>query len=64
MMPVETNIIIFEVGGKYSAASLAEAFKRNNILVIAITKTQVRFVIHLDITAAMITETLQVINQL
>jgi threonine aldolase len=64
MMPVETNIVIFEVNGKYSAISLAEKFRKNNILVIAITKTQVRMVTHLDVNDKMISETLQVINQL
>ena len=64
MLPVETNIIIFEVKGKYTASQLANEFKKNNILTIAISKTQVRMVTHLDITAAMIDETIEVINQL
>jgi threonine aldolase len=64
MFPVETNIVIFEVKGKYSAAQLAEEFKKHNILVIAISKTQIRIVTHLDVTPAMIDETLQVINHL
>ncbi|MEP6684507.1 MAG: GntG family PLP-dependent aldolase [Parafilimonas sp.] len=64
MMPVETNIIIFEVDGKYSATSLAEEFKKHDILVISISKTQIRIVTHLDINTDMINETLQVINQL
>jgi len=64
VFPVETNIIIFKVEGKYSAATLAAEFKKHNILVIAISKTQVRIVTHLNITAEMINETLQVINHL
>jgi len=32
--------------------------------VIAISKTQVRIVTHLDVTAEMIDETIQIINQL
>ncbi len=64
MFPVETNIIIFEVKGNYTAAQLAAKFKQKNILVIAITKTQVRIVTHLDITSEMINETIEVINQL
>lgn len=64
MFPVETNIIIFEVKGNYTAAQLAAKFKQQNILVIAITKTQVRIVTHLDITSEMINETIEVINQL
>lgn len=64
MLPVETNIIIFEVKEKYTAKELAEAFKKNNILAIAISKTQVRIVTHLDITNAMVNETVEVINHL
>jgi len=64
IFPVETNIIVFEVKGKYSAAELAAEFKKHNILVIAISKTQIRMVTHLDISPAMIDETVQVINQL
>ena len=64
MMPVETNIIICEVNGKYSAPTLAEEFRKHGILVIAITKKQIRIVTHLDVNTAMINETLQVINQL
>ncbi len=64
ILPVETNILIFEVKEKYTATELAEAFKRYNISAIAISKTQIRMVTHLDITAEMINETIQVINQL
>ena len=32
IMPVETNIIVFEVAGKYSAKSLAEHLKEKNVL--------------------------------
>lgn len=64
IFPGETNILIFEVKGKYTAAQLAEEFKKQNILVIAISKTQVRMVTHLDVTAEMIDKTIQIINQL
>ena len=62
--PVETNIVIFEVNGKFSPASLTAELKKHNILVIPISKTQVRMVTHLDVSASMINETLEVINQL
>jgi threonine aldolase len=64
MMPVETNIIIFEVIDNYSAKSLAEALKEQGILVIAISSTQIRMVFHLDITEEMIWETIKVIEVL
>ena len=65
MLPVETNIIIFEVtGSDYTAASLAQALKEHGILVIPISATQVRIVLHLGITAEMVQHTIQVLNSL
>jgi threonine aldolase len=64
MMPVETNIIIFEVTGSYTARSLADTLKKYDILVIAISETQVRMVLHLDITEKMVEDTIQVIEVL
>ena len=64
IFPVETNIVIFEVKGNYTAASLIAILKKNNILAIPISKTHVRMVTHLDINSAMIDETVEVINHL
>lgn len=64
VFPVETNIIIFEVKGKYSAHSLAEKFKENNILVMAISQTHIRMVLHLDISEEMVQETISFIDHL
>jgi threonine aldolase len=64
MMPVETNIIIFEVIEEYTAKSLAEALKAYDILVIAISPTQIRMVFHLDITEQMVKDTIRVIQSL
>ncbi|MEO8822690.1 MAG: GntG family PLP-dependent aldolase [Ginsengibacter sp.] len=64
VFPVETNIIIFEVKGKYSAHSLAEKFKENDILVMAISQTQIRMVLHLDVSEEMVQETISFIDHL
>ena len=64
IFPVETNIVIFEVKGRYTAETLSAHFKKNNILAIAISKTQVRMVTHLDINRAMIDEVVEIINHL
>ncbi len=64
MFPVETNIIIFEVIGSYTAQSLAEAFRECGILVIPISATQIRMVLHLDVTEIMISDTIKVIESL
>lgn len=63
MLPVETNIIIFEVK-KYTAAELTSVFKQHNILVIPMTPTQVRMVLHLDVTKEMVERVLEVIKAL
>ncbi len=54
MLPVETNILIFEVSGEYNPATFTAFLKQHDILAIAISPTQVRMVIHLDVTAAMV----------
>lgn len=65
MMPVETNIIIFEVVGEdYSAATLAETLKKYNILVVPISPTQIRIVLHLDVTEEMVAHTIQILDGL
>ncbi len=64
MLPVETNIVIFEVKQPCSAKALAEKFGQHNIRCIAISSTQVRMVTHLDISEQMVRETVSFIHQL
>ena len=64
ILPVETNIIIFEVREPFTARLLAENFKRNKILCIAISPTQVRMVTHLDINEQMVKEVVAFIQSL
>ena len=62
--PVETNIIIFNVAASYAAKRLVEDLKKNHILTVAISENQIRMVTHLDITAAMVNMTCEVIGRL
>ncbi len=64
MLPVETNILIFEVKEKYTALKLQAKLKKHDILAIAISQNQIRLVIHLDITSEMIEQTINVIKEL
>lgn len=64
ILPVETNILIFEVKGKYTAATLAQKLKENNILVIPISANQIRIVTHLDISDEMTEDTCRIISKL
>ncbi len=54
MMPVETNIIIFEVLSEGGATVFCERMKKNDILCLPISEKQVRMVFHLDVHAEMV----------
>lgn len=62
VLPVETNIIIFSVKGRFTSPSLVARMKEENILWYAISPTQVRIVTHLDVTPEMIEKTIQTID--
>lgn len=64
ILPVETNIVIFEVKGRYTAPELAAKLKEQGIFVIAISPKQIRFVIHLDIHPVDMMKTIEVIKSL
>jgi len=64
MLPVETNIIIFEVKAPHTAKQLAATFGENNIRCIAISPTQIRMVTHHDISEQMVRELISFIQQL
>ncbi|MCX6205930.1 MAG: aminotransferase class I/II-fold pyridoxal phosphate-dependent enzyme [Bacteroidetes bacterium] len=64
ILPVETNILIFEVKGKYTAPQLSEILKERGILAIAISPTQIRFVLHLDVSASQVQQTIDIIERL
>lgn len=64
MLPVETNILIFEVKGSYTAATFSDHMRTHDILCLAISPTQVRMVTHLDILPEMIEHLVHVINEM
>ena len=64
ILPVETNILIFEVKGKFTPELFAERLRKEDIKVTPISKTQVRIVVHLDITEEMVKKTIKVIENL
>ena len=64
MMPVETNILIFEVTGSYNPTEFCKRLEQNDILCLPISKTQVRMVTHLDFTKEMLNKLLEVIEVL
>ena len=64
VLPVETNIIIFELKVGMTATELVAKLKEHDILGYAISKNRVRLVLHLDISKEMTETTIQVFNQL
>lgn len=63
ILPVETNIILFEVQEK-TARQLCEELKQHEVLAIAMTPTQVRMVLHLDVSAEMVERVVKVVGGL
>lgn len=62
ILPVETNIIIFEVKQPYTAPALVVKMKEQGVLWHAISPTQVRIVTHLDVSEEMVNKTLELIE--
>ena len=61
ILPVETNIIIFTLKEKTPAEFIQE-LKKENILALPMSTTQVRMVLHLDVTKQMVEEVRKVIK--
>jgi len=64
ILPVETNIIIFNVKHYLKANDLVEKLKKEGILAIAMSPTQIRFVTHLDIQPEMAEYTLKKLKEI
>jgi threonine aldolase len=64
ILPVETNIIIFEVKAPYTARLLAHKFGEYKIKCIAISPTQVRIVTHLDVNEQMVKQVINCIEEI
>ena len=62
---VETNILIFDVANtRMTALQVAEAMKKQGILIHAVGKTQIRLVTHLDVTAEDIEKALKAFKKI
>jgi threonine aldolase len=64
LLPVETSIIIFELKEEITAPEMVSKLKEKDILGYAITPRRVRLVLHLDISTAMVNETIRIIHKL
>ncbi|MCB0795566.1 MAG: aminotransferase class I/II-fold pyridoxal phosphate-dependent enzyme [Flavobacteriales bacterium] len=63
VMPVDTNIIIYELREDHAADVHVAELKANGVLCMAISSHQVRMVTHLDITDADIEHTMHVLQR-
>jgi threonine aldolase len=64
ILPVETNILIFELKGRFTAKSFEMELAQSGIYTIAISPTQIRMVTHLDVTETMISQLISTIEAL
>jgi threonine aldolase len=62
VLPVETNIIIFELRDGLPATKLVQSWKEKGILSYAIAPNRIRLVVHHDISASMIDQTISIIQ--
>jgi len=62
ILPVETNIIIFELDDSITAPEFVMKLKEKNVLGYAISPNRVRLVTHLDITEEMVKRTVDAID--
>lgn len=64
VMPVETNIVLFDVNQNLKAEQVVKAFEAKGVLCNTTSPKTIRFVTHLDITPSMIDQTIQIIKNL
>lgn len=64
ILPVDTNIVIFDLNPKMSSAVFEKTLQENNIKVSAFGKQTVRFVTHLDFTDDMLEKVEKVLRSL
>ena len=64
IMPVETNIIIFELNDPFTAKSFIEKLRNKEVMALPISSSQVRIVTHLGINEEMVRRTIALREEL
>jgi threonine aldolase len=64
VLPVETNLVIFELKEGEDAGQFVKSMKENNILLLQINDNRLRIVTHLDIDAAMVEKFIDVLGRM
>lgn len=63
VLPVETNIVIFELAGGKTSLEFLELLKSQGVLAVPFGKYEVRFVTHLDFDDDMLEKTIKVLKE-
>lgn len=64
VLPVETNIVIFKVRDHINAEQLVLQLKEKGILCFTMGKQQIRFVLHLNVSEAMVQRCIEILRKL
>lgn len=64
VMPVETNIVLFDVAPNLKAEQVVKAFEAKGVLCNTTSPKTIRLVTHLDVSPSMIDQTIQIIKNL
>jgi len=64
VMPVETNIVLFDVAKGLNSENVVKQLEQKGILCNTTSAQTIRFVTHLDVSSSMIDQTIQVISNL
>ncbi len=64
VLPVETNIVIFELSGDITAEACLNKLREHNIMAVAFGPKEVRFVTHLDYSDDMLNETIKALRSI
>lgn len=64
VLPVDTNIVVFEVIEKIDAGIIIKKFADKNLKVVPFGPQQIRLVTHLNFTNEMLDETLKILNSI
>jgi len=63
VLPVETNLVIFELKDGEDPKKFVSDMKKNEILLLTITNKRLRIVTHLDVSSEMVDHFLKILNQ-
>ncbi|TKC08259.1 threonine aldolase [Pedobacter polaris] len=64
VMPVETNIVLFDVTPNYKADQVIKALEAKGILCNSTSNQTIRFVTHLDVSSAMVDQAIEILSNL